>query len=151
MKITLPGPMTIADTVVDQHYNNNKVLGRVLSKILNKEIKDLVSAGCKYIQVSTVPRRDSHLKRTWELVTFPLLKTLNSDTKHFHLDNFLTPKSCDEHPGPFYMGVTPPPSPGTGKLSLALWALVADSSLDLSGQFMSCKFLWVVVNEGWKT
>lgn len=54
MKITLPGPMTIADTVVDQYYNNNKVLGCVLSEILNKEIKDLVSAGCKYIQVSTV-------------------------------------------------------------------------------------------------
>lgn len=51
MKITLPGPMTIADTVVDQYYNDDKVLGRVLSKILNKEIKDLVSAGCKYIQV----------------------------------------------------------------------------------------------------
>jgi len=55
MKITLPGPMTIADTVVDEYYNNNKVLGCVLSEILNKEIKDLVSAGCKYIQVSTVP------------------------------------------------------------------------------------------------
>jgi len=51
MKITLPGPMTIADTVVDQYYNNDKVLGCVLSEILNKEIKDLVSAGCKHIQV----------------------------------------------------------------------------------------------------
>ena len=55
MKITLPGPMTIADTVVDQYYNNNEVLGCVLSEILNKEIKDLASASCKYIQVSTVP------------------------------------------------------------------------------------------------
>ena len=54
MKITLPGPMTIADTVVDQFYKNNKLLGGVLSEILNKEIKDLVSAGCKYIQVSSV-------------------------------------------------------------------------------------------------
>ena len=26
MKITLPGPMTIADSVADQYYNNNKVL-----------------------------------------------------------------------------------------------------------------------------
>ena len=51
MKITLPGPMTIADSVEDQYYNNDKVLGTVLAKILNKEIKALVSAGCKYIQV----------------------------------------------------------------------------------------------------
>ena len=51
MKITLPGPMTIADSVEDQYYNNDKVLGSVLAKILNKEIKALVSAGCKYIQV----------------------------------------------------------------------------------------------------
>lgn len=81
MKITLPGPMTIADTVVDQYYNDNKVLGRVLSKILNKEIKDLVSAGCKYIQVSTVPGRDSHLKRMWELLTFLLLNALKGAAK----------------------------------------------------------------------
>lgn len=52
MKITLPGPMAIADSVVDQYYNNDKVLISVLTKILNNEIKALVSAGCKYIQVS---------------------------------------------------------------------------------------------------
>lgn len=51
MKITLPGPMTIIDSVVDQYYNNVKTLGSVLAKILNMEIRALVSAGCKYIQV----------------------------------------------------------------------------------------------------
>ncbi|XP_078358244.1 5-methyltetrahydropteroyltriglutamate--homocysteine methyltransferase-like isoform X1 [Oculina patagonica] len=51
MKITLPGPMTIADTVADQYYNDDKALGCVLTEIINKEIKALVSAGCKYIQV----------------------------------------------------------------------------------------------------
>lgn len=54
MKITLPGPLTIADTVVDQYYNNDKTLRGVLTKIINKEVKALVSAGCKYIQVSPV-------------------------------------------------------------------------------------------------
>ena len=51
MKITLPGPMTITDSVVDQYYGDQKVLGEVLSKLINVEIKALVSAGCKYIQV----------------------------------------------------------------------------------------------------
>lgn len=52
VKVTLPGPMTVADSVVDQYYNDDKILGSVLSKIINKEIKALVLAGCKYIQVS---------------------------------------------------------------------------------------------------
>ncbi|XP_068746569.1 LOW QUALITY PROTEIN: 2-hydroxypropyl-CoM lyase-like [Montipora capricornis] len=51
MKITLPGPMTITDSVVDQYYGDQKVLGEVLSKLINVEIKALVSAGCNYIQV----------------------------------------------------------------------------------------------------
>ena len=51
VKITLPGPMTIAHTVVDQYYKDQKVLGAVLTKILNREIKALVSVGCKVIQV----------------------------------------------------------------------------------------------------
>lgn len=51
MKITLPGPMTIINSTEDQYYNDEKALGRVLGKIINSEIKALVSAGCKYIQV----------------------------------------------------------------------------------------------------
>ena len=51
MKITLPGPMTITDSVVDQYYGNQKILGNVLAKFINTEIKALVSAGCKTIQV----------------------------------------------------------------------------------------------------
>lgn len=51
MKITIPGPMTIADTVMDQYYHNDKVLGGVLSQIINKEITAVVAAGCKFIQV----------------------------------------------------------------------------------------------------
>ena len=54
MKITLPGPMTIINTTEDQYYNDDKVLGGVLAKLINKEIKALVSAGCKHIQVRFV-------------------------------------------------------------------------------------------------
>ena len=52
VKITLPGPMTIADSVIDKFYNNARVLGSALAKIINKEIRALVAAGCKFIQVS---------------------------------------------------------------------------------------------------
>ena len=52
MKITLPGPMTIINSTEDQFYGDEKALGKVLTMILSNEIKALVSAGCKFIQVS---------------------------------------------------------------------------------------------------
>ena len=51
LKITLPGPMTIINSTEDQYYNDEKALGRVLAKIINREVKALTSAGCKHIQV----------------------------------------------------------------------------------------------------
>ena len=51
MKITLPGPMTIINSTEDQFYGDEKVLGRVLARIINNEIQSIVYAGCKYIQV----------------------------------------------------------------------------------------------------
>jgi len=51
VKITLPGPMTITDTIANDYYTSNNLLGNDLAKALNVEIKRLVSAGCHYIQV----------------------------------------------------------------------------------------------------
>lgn len=51
VKITVPGPMTIINSTEDQYYNDEKALGKVLAQIINSEVKALVSAGCKYIQV----------------------------------------------------------------------------------------------------
>ncbi len=51
VKITLPGPMTIADTVVDSHYGDPNRLGRDLATALNVEIHALARAGCRHIQV----------------------------------------------------------------------------------------------------
>ena len=51
VKITIPGPLTITDTIFDNFYFNNKVLGNELSQIINTEIKYLAEAGCKYIQI----------------------------------------------------------------------------------------------------
>jgi 5-methyltetrahydropteroyltriglutamate--homocysteine methyltransferase len=51
VKITLPGPMTIADTVVDEYYGDETKLNKALAEALNEEIKDLAEAGCKWVQV----------------------------------------------------------------------------------------------------
>ncbi len=51
IKITVPGPMTIADTVADEHYGDPRRLNRDLADVLNVEIRALVEAGCRHIQV----------------------------------------------------------------------------------------------------
>ena len=51
VKMTLPGPLTITDTIADNFYYNNKILGIDLSNIINKEVKALAETGCKYIQI----------------------------------------------------------------------------------------------------
>jgi len=51
VKVTLPGPMTITDTIANDYYTSNNQLGNDLAYAINAEIKRLVEAGCKYIQV----------------------------------------------------------------------------------------------------
>lgn len=51
VKITLPGPMTIIDSVVDRHYGDEPALAMDLAAALNQEAKALAAAGCQYIQV----------------------------------------------------------------------------------------------------
>ena len=51
VKITVPGPMTITDSVADAHYGDDARLGADLGDALNQEILRLAEAGCRYIQV----------------------------------------------------------------------------------------------------
>ncbi len=51
VKVTLPGPMTIADTTVDRAYGDERRLGADLAEALNAEIRALAEAGCTWIQV----------------------------------------------------------------------------------------------------
>ena len=51
VKITMPGPMTIADTTVDLHYDDPQTLGRDLANALNHEVLALAAAGCRHIQI----------------------------------------------------------------------------------------------------
>jgi len=51
VKITLPGPLTIADTTADEFYQDPVTLGADLADALNHEVRALVDAGCRYIQI----------------------------------------------------------------------------------------------------
>tara|TARA_B100000579_G_scaffold390920_1_gene365756 strand:+ start:757 stop:1809 length:1053 start_codon:yes stop_codon:yes gene_type:complete len=51
IKVTIPGPMTITDTIANTFYKSDDEMGHDLAIAINTEIKRLVSAGCKYIQV----------------------------------------------------------------------------------------------------
>ncbi len=51
IKITVPGPMTIIDSIADDYYHDDVTLGRDLAKALNQHILALAAAGCRHIQV----------------------------------------------------------------------------------------------------
>jgi 5-methyltetrahydropteroyltriglutamate--homocysteine methyltransferase len=50
IKWTLPGPMTMIDTLFDGHYKDRATLAMVLAEILNDEAKELAKAGVDIIQ-----------------------------------------------------------------------------------------------------
>lgn len=51
VKITVPGPLTIADTLADAHYGDPRSLGAALADALNVEVLALAEAGCRHIQL----------------------------------------------------------------------------------------------------
>lgn len=51
IKMTIPGPMTIADSVTDTYYYNEEKLGADLAHTINRAVKALAAAGCNYIQI----------------------------------------------------------------------------------------------------
>ncbi|MGH8958974.1 MAG: methionine synthase [Acidimicrobiia bacterium] len=50
IKFTLPGPMTMVDTLADHHYRDREEIAMVCADILNQEALDLVAAGIDVIQ-----------------------------------------------------------------------------------------------------
>lgn len=51
VKITVPGPLTIGDSVADGFYRDPRARGAALADALNVEIRRLADAGCPAIQV----------------------------------------------------------------------------------------------------
>jgi 5-methyltetrahydropteroyltriglutamate--homocysteine methyltransferase len=50
LKFTLPGPMTIVDTLADDHYRDRARLAMEFARVLNEEARDLVAAGVDVLQ-----------------------------------------------------------------------------------------------------
>ncbi|MGH6948345.1 MAG: methionine synthase [Kiloniellales bacterium] len=50
LKFTLPGPMTICDTIADAHYGRRADMAMAFAKLLNQEARELEAAGVDLIQ-----------------------------------------------------------------------------------------------------
>jgi len=50
MKFTLPGPMTICDTIADAHYGRRADMAMALAELLNDEARELADLGVDVIQ-----------------------------------------------------------------------------------------------------
>jgi 5-methyltetrahydropteroyltriglutamate--homocysteine methyltransferase len=51
VKVTLPGPMTIVDSVVDEHYGaDERSLALRFAELLNAEARELAAAGADFVQ-----------------------------------------------------------------------------------------------------
>ncbi|MGB8436345.1 MAG: methionine synthase, partial [Burkholderiales bacterium] len=50
IKYTLPGPMTLVDTLYDTHYGSRKELAMAFASILNQEARELAALGADVIQ-----------------------------------------------------------------------------------------------------
>ncbi|MBV9078949.1 MAG: methionine synthase [Methylobacteriaceae bacterium] len=50
LKFTLPGPMTIVDTIADAHYGRREDLAHAFAEVLNEEAKELEAVGVDVIQ-----------------------------------------------------------------------------------------------------
>jgi len=50
LKFTLPGPMTIVDTVADAHYGDRGLMAMAFAELLNEEARGLAAIGVEVIQ-----------------------------------------------------------------------------------------------------
>src|SRR2546422_4303907 len=51
LKFTIPGPMTIVDTLADEHYRDRRRLAMEFARVINAEARELVAAGLDVLQL----------------------------------------------------------------------------------------------------
>ena len=51
VKVTVPGPLTMTDSLVARHYGDRAALVTDLARAVNSEVRALADAGCTHIQV----------------------------------------------------------------------------------------------------
>ena len=65
VKVTLPGPMTMVDTLYDEHYGSREKLAMAFAEILNEEAKGLAQAGVDVVQFDE-PAYNVYMKEVGE-------------------------------------------------------------------------------------
>lgn len=51
IKMTVPGPFTMSQLAVDEHYGDEEALIMAYADAVNAELKDLKAAGCDFVQI----------------------------------------------------------------------------------------------------
>ncbi len=51
LKFTLPGPMTIVDTIADEHYRDRRTLALAFARVINEEARELAALGLDVLQL----------------------------------------------------------------------------------------------------
>lgn len=51
VKITIPGPFTMTQTAVDEHYGDGEACAMAFAEAVNEEIRDLFAAGADIVQI----------------------------------------------------------------------------------------------------
>ena len=51
LKFTLPGPMTIVDTIADEHYRDRGALALAFARVINDEARELAALGLDVLQL----------------------------------------------------------------------------------------------------
>src|SRR6267143_810543 len=51
LKFTIPGPMTIVDTLADEHYRDRARLAMEFARVINEEARELAGAGLDVLQL----------------------------------------------------------------------------------------------------
>ena len=63
LKFTLPGPMTICDTVADRYYGDKVKMAMAFAELINQEARALEADGVDIIQIDE-PAFNVYLKET---------------------------------------------------------------------------------------
>jgi 5-methyltetrahydropteroyltriglutamate--homocysteine methyltransferase len=51
IKMDVPGPMTVVDSTLDEHYKNESAMAMDVAAALNEELRDLQAAGCDVMEI----------------------------------------------------------------------------------------------------
>jgi len=51
IKMDVPGPMTVVDSTLDEHYKDEAALAMDVAAALNEELRDLQAAGCDVLEI----------------------------------------------------------------------------------------------------